>query len=101
MPEPIDLESTIRRISARLANKSNQKYGLFSKLSSSVIGSGEVAKNSHLFPTRGNQYIQENNRNFDGTLNNFGTMLFSANQEQNESYTLRTCCCNHTSHILF
>ena len=43
MPEPIDLESTSLRISARLANKSKQKYGLFSKLSLAVIGSGEVA----------------------------------------------------------
>ena len=80
MPEPIDLESTSLRISARLANKSKQKYGLFSKLSLAVIGSGEVAKNSHIFLTRENQYIQEINRNFDGTLNNFGTMVFAANQ---------------------
>ena len=54
MPRMTDLASTGLRISDRLANKNKQKYGLFDKLSLSVIGSFEVAKNPHIFLTRTN-----------------------------------------------
>ena len=80
MPKMTDMTSTGIRRFARLANKPKQNDGLLSKLSLSLIGACEVAKNSHIFLTRENQYIQEINRNFDGTLNNFGTMVFAANQ---------------------
>ena len=48
-----------------------------------------MAKNPHIFLSRSNQHIQEINRHFDGTLNNYGPMVFSSNQEQNESYTFK------------
>ena len=41
--------------------------------------------NPHIFLTRANQHIQEINRDFDGTLDNYGLMVFAANKEQNES----------------
>ena len=47
----------------------------------------EVAKNPHILLTIANQHIQEINRKFDGTLNNYGAMVFSANKAQNYSYT--------------
>ena len=76
----INLASTCIRISARLANKSRQKYGLFDKFSLAVVGSCEVAKNPQIFLIRVNQHIQEINRHFDGTLNHYGPMVFAANQ---------------------
>ena len=79
----LDLSSTGLRRSASLANKTKQKYGLFSKLSLAIVGACEVAKNPHIFLTRANQHTQEINRNFDGTLNNFGPTVFTENQEQN------------------
>ena len=48
-----------------------------------------MAKKPHMFITRSTQNIQEINRHYDGTLNHFGAMVFTANQEQNESYTLK------------
>ena len=48
-----------------------------------------MAKNPPTFLTVNNQNIQKINRHFDGTLNNFVPILFSANQEQNESYTFK------------
>ena len=39
--------------------------------------------NPHTFLTRANQHIQKINRHFDGTLNQYGPMVFAANQEQN------------------
>ena len=72
-----------------MANKPKQKYDLFLKLSLAVIGACEVDNNPHIFLTRANQYIQEINRHFDGTLNNFGLIVFAKNQEQNESYTCK------------
>ena len=89
IPNMIYLESTGLRISASLANKHKQKYGLFAKFSLSVIGACEVANNPHIFLTRSNKHIREINRYFDVKLNNFGPMIFSANQEQNESYTFK------------
>ena len=85
----IDMSSTGLRRYERLANKPGKKYGLFSKLLLSVMGYCEVYKNPHTFITRENQHIQEINSNFDGTLNNYGPMLFAENQEQNESYTFK------------
>ena len=35
---------------------------------------------------KANQHVQEINRQFDGTLNNFGPMVFVSNKEKNESY---------------
>ena len=61
----IDMASTGLRRSARLANKPIRKYGLFDKLSLSVIGECEVAKNLHIFLTIANQQIHEINRHFD------------------------------------
>ena len=49
----------------------------------------EVAKNPHIFITRANQYIQEINRQFYGTLNHFDPMVFAKIQEQKESHTLK------------
>ena len=80
MPKIIDPASTGLRISARLANKPRQKYSLFYKFSLSGIGAREVANKPHIFMTRFNQHIQEINRHFEGTLNNYGTMVFAANQ---------------------
>ena len=89
MHKMIDLVSTSVRIHYRLDNKPKQKYGLFAKFLLSVIGACKVAKNPHIFLTRENQHCQEINRQFDGTLYNFGPMLFAANQEQNKSYTFK------------
>ena len=89
IPNMIYLESTGLRISASLANKHKQKYGLFAKFSLSVIGACEVANNPHIFLTIANQNIHEINRQFDGTLNHFCIMAFSENQEQNEYYTFK------------
>ena len=82
MPNMIDLGSTGLRRSAKLANKTRQKYGLFAKFLLSLIRACEVAKNPHIFITIANQNIQEINRHLDGTLNHYGPMLFAANQEQ-------------------
>ena len=79
----IDLESIGLRRSARLANKSKQKYGLFAKFLLAVLGACEVAENTHIFLTIANQHSQEINIHFNGTLNHFGTMLFAENQEEN------------------
>ena len=77
MPKIINLQSSGIRISARLANKPRLKYGLFAKLSLTVIEAYEVAKNSYIFLTRENQHIQESNRYVDGTLNNYGPMVLA------------------------
>ena len=66
--------------SFRLDSKTKQEYGLFSKLSFTVVGSYEVANNPHIFITKVNQHIQEINRHFDGNLNNFGPMVFASNK---------------------
>ena len=58
MPNMIDLASTGLRISARLANKSKWKYGLFDKLSLAEMGAYEVANKPHIFLTIENQQIQ-------------------------------------------
>ena len=79
----IDLVSTALGISTRLDNKPTHKYGLFDKFSLSVIGACEVANNTDIFLTRSNQYIQEINIHFDGTLNNYSPVDFVENQEQN------------------
>ena len=79
----IDMGSTRIRRSASLANKPKQKCGLFYKFYLSVIGACEVDKNTHIFLTIANQNIHKSNRQFDGTLNHFCIMAFSANQEQN------------------
>ena len=84
MPKILDMESTDLRKSDILANES-KKIGLFAKVSLAVVGACEVAKNPHIFLTRSNPHIEEINRHFDPTLNNFGPMVFVANQEQNES----------------
>ena len=42
-----------------------------------------------IFINRANQHIQEINKHFNGTLNNFGTTIFEENQEKNESYTFK------------
>ena len=76
----IDLASIGLRISARLDNKTKEKYGLFTKLSLEVIGACDVANNPNILLTRANQHIRENNRHFYGTLNHFGPMVFSENQ---------------------
>ena len=57
IPKMIDLASTGLRRSASLANKPKEKYGLFDKLSLTVIRACEVANNAHIFITRSNQYI--------------------------------------------
>ena len=59
-----------------------------------VIVACEVDKNPNIFLTRGNQHIQETQRQFDGTLNHFGTMVFASNQEKNESYTFSVVVTN-------
>ena len=48
-----------------------------------------MANDPHIFLTREKQHIQESSRNFNGTLNHYGPMEFSANQEKNESYTFK------------
>ena len=85
----IDLASIGLRISARLANKLRQKYGVFDKFQLSVIGAYGVANKPHVFLTRANQHVQESNRHFNGTFNHFGPMVFAANQEHNESYKFK------------
>ena len=50
-----------------------------------------MAKSPHTFLIRANQHIQEINRQFDGTLNHFGPIVFSENQEkilQIEGYSI-------------
>ena len=44
-------------------------------------------QNPNIFLTRSKNHIQDINRHFDGTLNNFYPTVFVENQEQNESYT--------------
>ena len=80
----IDLASTNLSRYSRLANTHPPKYGLFAKFSLAVAVAYEVDENPHIFPTRENQHIQEINRHFDGTLNNFGPMEFSENQEKKD-----------------
>ena len=63
-------------------NKPKQKYGLFSKLSLSVIGACGVVNNPHIFIATENQHNKEINRHFNGTLNHFGPMVFEENQEK-------------------
>ena len=82
-----DMASSSLGRATRLPNKPLKKYDLSAKLSLVVIGACEVDKNPHIFLTVSNKQIQEINRHFDGTLNNYGPMVFSSNQEQNESYT--------------
>ena len=53
-------------------------------------------KNPPIFITRANQHIQEINRHFDGTLNNYGPMAFEENQEQTNNTQLSKFCCNQT-----
>ena len=77
MPKTIDLVSTGFRISARLAHKPRQRYGFFDQFLLAVIGACEVAKKPNIFLPRSNQLIQEINRNFDGTLNHYGPILFA------------------------
>ena len=43
----------------------------------------------HIFLTRANQNTLEIHRNFDGTLDNFGFMVFAASQEKKEFYTFK------------
>ena len=81
MPNIINLASTGLSRFARLANKPRQKYGLFAKNSFAVIGACEVDKKPHIFVTIENQHIQEINRHFDETLNEYGPMVFAENQE--------------------
>ena len=71
------MASTGPKISTRLANKPKQEYGLFAQLLLAVVRACYVDKNLHIFLTRSNQRIQEINRHFYGTLNNFGPMLFA------------------------
>ena len=85
----IDMESTGLRISASLDNKTRQKYGLFATLSIAAIQSCEVDKNPNIFLMRESRHIQEVSRHFGGTLNNYDTMVFAENQEQNISYTFK------------
>ena len=58
MPKMTDMASNGIMIYARLANKTRQKYGLFDKLSLSVIGACEAAKKPHIFIPRAKQHIQ-------------------------------------------
>ena len=78
----IDLASKSLRRSSGLDNKPKQKYFLSAKCSLAVIGACEVVKKPHILLIITNQHIQEINRQFDGTLNHFGPMVFSANQEK-------------------
>ena len=71
------MESTVFRKYSRLAHETKQKYGLFSKLLLTVVGACVVSINPHIFLTRANQLIKDINSHFDGTLNNFGTMVFA------------------------
>ena len=101
MPNIINLSSPDLIISSRLANKTEQKYGLLSKLSLAVIGACEVAKNLHIFLTIAKQHIQEINRHSDGKLDNFGFVAFAKIKNKMNPTPLSTCCCNQTSPILF
>ena len=76
-------------IYARLENRTKQKYGLFHRLSLSLVGACEMSLNPHIFLSRAKKHIQEINRHLNGTLNIFGTMVFAANQEQNRSYIFK------------
>ena len=80
IPKMLDLESTYLRRYYGLDNKPKQKYGLFATFSLAVVGACEVSNNTKIFLTRSNQHIQEINRHFDTTLNNFGPMIFAENQ---------------------
>ena len=82
MLQIINLESTGSKRSETFANKPRQRYGLFAKLSLSVIGACEVANNPHIFITIDNQHIQDIVRHFDGTLNQYGLIVLVENQEQ-------------------
>ena len=67
-----------------------KQYSLFDKLLLAVVGAcGVHTPPPYIFPTRANQHIQENNRQFDENLNNFDPMFFAANQQQNEYYTYK------------
>ena len=77
IPKRMNLGSTGIRRSALLDNKPRQKYDLFNKFSLAVIGACEVDNNPHIFLTGENQHIKEINRNVYGTLNHYGTMVFS------------------------
>ena len=77
IPNMINLASTGLSRSTRLANKPKQEYGLFSKLSFSLIGNRE------------NHHTQEIDRHFYGTLVFFGPMVFAENQDQNEFYNFK------------
>ena len=85
----INLASTGIMRSSKLDNKPKQNDVLFAKFSLAVIGACGVAKNPHIFLTITNHNIKEINRHFDGTLNHYFFMVFSENQEQNESYILK------------
>ena len=101
MPKMVDPASTVIRRSERLANKPRNIYNLFDKFSLSVVVACEVAKNPHIFLTRANHPIQSFNRHFYGTLNNYGNIIFAANQEQNNPTRLSTCCYNQEIQISF
>ena len=81
-PRIIYLPSTALRRTDRLDKKQIQKYGSFDKLSLALFGAIQVDNNPQIFPTTENQHIQENIKHFDGTLNNFGSMVFAENQGQ-------------------
>ena len=89
MPKIVCLAPTVLIRSDSLANKVKQPYGILAILSHAVIVAFEVDKRPQIFITRSNQHIQKINRDFDETLNHFGPMGFSGNQEQNESYTFK------------
>ena len=89
MPNMFDLVSTGLSRSSRLAKKIEQKYGLFSKLSLTVVGACGVDNNPHTFIPIGNQHIQKNNRKFDENLNHFGPMVFAKHQEQTKLCTIK------------
>ena len=99
MPKMIDLAPTGLRISARLANKIKQKYGLFAKFALAAIGSCEVAKNSHIFLSIENQHIQEINRHFYGILNHFWSHGIYRKPRKTNPILLRKYCCNQTNQI--
>ena len=88
MPNMTNLESTDIRGSASFAKKP-RKYGLFAKLSLSVVGAREVDYNPHIFLTRVDQHIQEINRHFGGTLNLYGPIVSAENQEQKCTHTFK------------
>ena len=55
-------------------------FRLFSIFSLALIRTCKVNKGPQIFLTRYNYYIQENNWQFDGTLNHFGHIVFADNQ---------------------